>query len=313
MIADLLNGGVLLLALALAITGAVWQGEEVEGAGPTVVSAPPPPEGATELTDARGVVVPVADYQRIVSLNTVADHLLLELVEPARLVGVTGWTATRHPEAWRFGGRAQVASSDQLEQLIELEPDLVVVSKFADENLMARLREAGILVFDLGETRGVSTTLPNIRTLAALLQARDRGAQLEARFSLELQALDDAVDDADRPQGLFLTVYGDSISGGSAGTSYGDMLHYAGVRDLAEEHGYREWPQYTPEQIIAMDPALVITEPNMAAAICGHSVLAELRACGPEGRVVEVAGGYIGDPGLGVVQAAAAVQALVHP
>ncbi|MEL6345825.1 MAG: ABC transporter substrate-binding protein [Myxococcota bacterium] len=311
--ADLLNAAALGVALAAAMLGALWQEGEPLDVDANVIAAMPAAPGATELTDARGKTIAVKDYQRIASLNTVADHVLLHLVEPDRLIGITGYTADTHPEQWRFGERPGVSRSDQIEEILSLRPELVVTSKFADEAFMSRLREAGIAVFDLGEMRGVQTTLQNIRTLGALLDQRERAAALERRYLRELAALDAAVPDEQMPAGIYLSVYGDSYFGGSSGSSYADMLRYAGVRDLAAEHGYREWPRYSPEQLLAMDPTLIITQQDMGAVICRHSVLRDLAACDKGGRVIEVPGTYHSDPGLGLVEAAAGILALVHP
>jgi ABC-type Fe3+-hydroxamate transport system substrate-binding protein len=266
-----------------------------------------------ELKDARGHVVPTNDYARVVSLNTVADPILLSIIEPGRLLAVSTRTRDEHPEGFRYAGRPSVDRSDDLETILALRPDLVVASKFADESFMARLREEDIQVFDLGDMRGVGTTVLNIRTLGALLRQPARAAQVEADYLMRLAALDAAVPDEAEAPGLYLSIYGDSLFGGTAGSSYADMLHYAGVHDLAEEHGYRDWPTFSPEQLLAIDPPLVITQTGMAAVICGHSTLQHLACCGEGGRIIEVPGTYHSDPGLGLVQAAAAVQRLVHP
>lgn len=311
--ADLFNAAALGIALTAATAGALWPESDRPSADANVISAAPETSNVTELTDARGMTIAVKDYQRISSLNTVADHVLLHLVEPERLIGITGYTADKHPEQWRFGERPGISRSDQIEEILSLRPDLVVTSKFADEAFMSRLREAGIAVFDLGEMRGVKTTVQNIRALGALLDQRERAAALEGRYLRELAALDAAVPDEKMPAGIYLSVYGDSYFGGSSGSSYADMLRYAGVRDLAAEHGYREWPRYSPEQLLAMDPTLIITQQGMGVVICRHSVLRDLAACDVGGRVVEVPGTYHSDPGLGLVEAAAGIQALVHP
>lgn len=304
-----------LMALALALfvssVGAFVVGPATRK--PPQVARPLPAEPrVSELTDARHVTVPVADYQRIVSLNTVADHLLLELVEPERLVGVTTYTKDDHPLGWKFSDLPGVAKSKDLETVLNLRPDLVIASKFAAEEFMARLREAGIIVFDLGEMRGVDTTRANIDTLGVLLDQPERARMLRARFDRELQALDLAIPDEAMPKGIYLSAIGESLFGGTTGTSYADLLRYAGVHDLAADHGYREWPRYTPGQLLAMDPPLIITQGGGAATICGHSSLRALTACQPGGRVIEIPGQHHSDPGLGLVDAAAQVQALVH-
>ena len=89
MTADLINGAAFGGALLLACIAAWSVGRDGEERQATVLAADAPPPGATQVVDARGFAVPVAPYQRIVSLNTVADHALLRLVEPERLVAIT--------------------------------------------------------------------------------------------------------------------------------------------------------------------------------------------------------------------------------
>jgi iron complex transport system substrate-binding protein len=309
---DLLNAFALLLALVLAAVGAIWQGGgRVETVEVVKVQEAPPP-GLDELPDARGVVVPTAHYQRIVSLNTVADHLLLDLIEPDRLVGITRYTLDGHVDAWRFGSRPAVGRSEDLEHVLSLKPDLVVTSQFSDEAYMARLREEGIQVFDLGEMRGVDSTVGDVLALGSLLKQEERAQRLVQGFQRELKALEKERNTEDQPWGLYLSILGDSVFGGTEGTSYADMLHYGGVRDLAAEHGYRDWPRYNPEQLLKMNPSLILTQEGMGKVICSHSALRLLAACSPEGRVLEMAGEHHLDPGMGLVEAAAQVQALVR-
>jgi ABC-type Fe3+-hydroxamate transport system substrate-binding protein len=309
---DLVNGGALAVALAAASAATLLVQPETQVRAERTALATVPEAGATELIDARGVTVPIRDYQRVASLNTVADHLLLELLEPHRLIAVSGTTLTDHPAGWRFGDRAALPSSKEIEPVLVAQPDLVIASFFADEAFMTRLREQDIQVFDLGSMRGVDTTVQNIRALGALLDVRDRAQALEDRYLRELEALEGRVPEQDRVQGLYLSVYGDNLFGGSAGTSYGDMLHYAGVDDVAAEHGYRDWPQFSPEELLTMDPPLIVTQHQMGAVVCEHPLLGSLTACGPTGRIVEMPETYSSDPGLGVVGAASALHDLVH-
>lgn len=307
------NLGLLVLALGASIWGAASIGDAAPRRAASRALADAPPAGVSEIVDARGVSVPVRSYRRIVSLNTISDHLLLDLVEPERLIAITQYTAEGHPDAWRFGARPAVGRSDQIEEVISLRPDLVVVSRFAEETFMERLREAGITVFDLGEMLGVATTRANIRALGVLLDERERSERAERRLARELAELEAAIPPGERVPGIYLSVYGDHFSGGTKGTSYADVLHYAGVRDLAAEHGFEGWPRYTPEQLLALDPPLIVTHPGRAAAICDHSLLQGLRACGEGGRIVEVAESWLDDPGLGVIEAARSIQEALRP
>lgn len=307
---DLLNGLGLLAAVGLAMGAALAVGDR-----PEPVAAPGPDAPVAEtgpLTDGRGNTVPPAAYQRIVSLNPVADFLLLELVEPARLLGVSSWSLDQHPDGWRFAGTAAIDSAGQVESVLALKPDLVVISRFVDDSRMERIREEGIPVLDLGDMRGVDSTLDDIAALSRLVDEPDRGRRLAARVRSQVDGLSSRAAALEWPSAVYLSLYGDTFFGGTADTSYADLLRLAGLHDLAAEHGHTGWPQYSAEQILEMNPPLLITQDGMAEALCGHPVVSQVRACGPEGRVVELRGAYHSDPGLGLLHAAEDLQQQVH-
>jgi iron complex transport system substrate-binding protein len=309
---QLFNAVALVGILALATWGATRVDAEGEALS-TIVVATPGPAQATELVDARGQTVPTGEYQRIVSLNIVADPMLLSLVEPTRIMAVSKYGRDQHPDGFRFDGRPSVAGADDLETVLSLKPDLVIASNFTDEAFRTRLRESNIQVFDLGDMRGVRTTLLNIRTLGQLLQQPERAARLEADYRMRLTALGAAIPAEEKVPGMYLSIFGDSMFGGTVGTSYADMLQLAGVHDLAAEHGYVEWPRFSPEQLLAIDPPMVITQAGMGTMLCRHSSLRQLACCQEGGRVIEVPGRYHSDPGLGLIRAAHTVQQMVHP
>ena len=311
----ILNGAGLISALVAATAAPLaitWSSDDTRSSALTpnrTVEDEPP----KHIVDARQQRIPTGEYQRIVSLHGVADYALLHLVEPERLVAVSGHGLRSHPEGWRFGRRAGIDRSNQIEAVLARRPDLVIVSNFASEARMTRLREAGVVVFDLGPMHGVNTTLANINTLGQLLQVPQRARALAARYRRELRALDAAVPDEAMRDGLYLSIYGDTFFGGTKGSSYADLLHYGGVKDIAPRYGHREWPRYRLEELLAMDPALIVTQEGMHQNLCSRPLLKRMQACGPQGQVVQLPGVYHSDPGLGLVEAAASLLALVHP
>lgn len=310
--ADLTNGAALLASLALAVYGATRpiNGGSESHAQRTLAAA----EDALRdvLVDARGVAVRAGDYQRIVSLHLVADHLLLDIVEPSRLVAVSHGTLETHPNRWRFGSVEGVRAPYELEAVLGLQPDLVVLSNYGDDAFSARLREHGVSVFNLGEMRGIGTTREDIRTLGRLLLQPERASLLEQRWDRELSALQQAVASKPHPKGIYLSMYGDAFFGGTQGTSHADILALAGVDDLAAAHGFRDWPQFGVEQLLDIDPPLIVTQQGMGATICDRPAFATLRACNGTGRVVELPRSAMTDPGWGIVHTAQVLQELVH-
>jgi iron complex transport system substrate-binding protein len=313
---NIINGLGVCLSLGLATWGAAQLSRTPSNqANVVTVQSRSTPQAKNQrvVQDVRGNRVSIENYQRIVSVNTVADHVLLQILEPQRLVGITHHSRESHPESWRFGERSSVQRATDVEHILALKPDIVIISSFVNEAVIARLKEANVAVFDLGDTRGFESLLSDITALGQVLKVTVRAAQLTERIERELQALKQAVPLKNRPEGMYVSMYGDSFFGGTTNTSFADMLAYGGINDIASKHGYTEWPQYTPEQLLVMNPALIVTPHGMGNGICNHTLLHQLEACTQDGQVIEVSTEYISDPGLGIIQAAASIQAAVHP
>jgi iron complex transport system substrate-binding protein len=246
----------------------------------------------------------------LVSLSTVADAVLLEVCEPDRIVSFTGRSARSGARGYRFQGKPTVEGSGDLEGVLALHPDLVLVNGFGDPRPNARLRDAGLVVFDLGEMRGVRTLFPNVREIATLVGHPERGDHLVRALASDLAAVAvDVAPDA-RRRGMYLSVYGGHLFGGAEGTSYHDVIASAGLVDAAS--GYRDWPEYSVEQILAIDPDVIVTHRGMRDRICEHAGLTGLRACASRSAVVSLDDGLLGDPGPAMVDAARRVRGAVY-
>lgn len=261
-------------------------------------------DGRPGLRDAGGHFVPLGDYRRILSTSSASDSLLLALAEPDRIAAFTDYSATKSPQAYRFAGKPTFPGIADVEAALAFEPDLVLINSFGASDRTARLRELGLNVFDLGEMRGVASLLPNIEAVAILLGRPEEGARLARHFARSMAMLAADVPEASRPRGIYVSVFGDSLFGGSTGSSYHDVITAAGVRDAAAGR-YTGFPRYTPEDLLELDPELVVTQTGMGRSLCAFPGLDRLRVCDPtRGRIVEIDGTLLGDPSLAMLEAA---------
>ncbi|MGD8607175.1 MAG: ABC transporter substrate-binding protein, partial [Myxococcales bacterium] len=268
------------------------------------------PEESLAVQDATGASIPVRPYGRIASTSTIADQVLVRLVEPSRLLAVSRHTQ-RTQQSDVYDGKVGVERARDIEAIIELRPDIVFINNFVDRRHVQRLEEAGLNVFDLGPMAGLDTLLPNIRQIAAVLGVPRRGEELVARLERELQAVAGDIDESKRVRALYVGIHGDRLYGGTAGTSFHDVLVAAGLIDVAAEAGFEGWPAYTNEQLLSLDPPFIITNPVTEQTLCRHPGLDALTAC-KAGQIRSIDTDLLTDPGLRMVQAAAAVHAVVY-
>lgn len=278
------------------------------------ISRRTPPEeqraGVRTVEDTTGELVSVRDYARIVSTSTVADQVLIEIIEAERLLAVSAHTL-RSEASRPYADKIGVEHARDVETIIELRPDIVFINNFIDRRQVERLKDAGLNVFDLGPMRGLETLLPNIRQLATVLDVPDRGQALADELLRELDAVSADIPEDRRHRGLYVGIHGDRLYGGTAGTSFHDVLTAAGLIDIAAEAGFKGWPAFTNEQLLSLDPPWIITNPGTERSLCRHPGFQSLAAC-RAGQVRSIETHLLTDPGLGMLQAAEAVHAAVY-
>jgi iron complex transport system substrate-binding protein len=270
------------------------------------------PGGRRGLRDATGYAVELKPYRRVLAASTIADRLLRELAEPDRVVGVTAYGRAQSPWAYQQADKPVLSGADDVEAVLSLSPDLVLLNGYGQVSKVTRLRERGVEAFDLGEMRGADLLVRDIHVVAALLGHPERGDRLATGWRRRFAAVAGSLGSRARRRALYLSTYGGKVFGGTRGSSYGDILVAAGLVDAAAD-AYEGWPQYSAEQLLRLDPDLVVTKPGMRAELCRIQGLGQLRVCQTPTGFVEVDGILLDDAGLAMLDAAEQVFAAAYP
>lgn len=284
-----INGGAIALALVASVAMAARHAPVAES-----------PENLTVRAD-------VEQAYRIVSVSTLADRLLLDLCSPERVVAFTARSAEGR-DGYRFAGRPTVRALDDIERIVSLAPDLVITHNVADARRVARLRDAGVRVVDLGGLDGVRSLVIDAAQIGAICGLPEAGERYGRTFARRMERVASGI--VDRRSAIYLSLYADRLFGGTVGSSYHDVLTAAGLRDAAQG-SFTGFPQYAIEQVLELDPELIVTRNGMAATLCSHPALGRLRAC-PDG-MIEIDGDLLDDPGPGMLDAAEEIHAAAYP
>lgn len=285
------------LALSTALAAAAWF---------SLRSGPPAPADAPlDPTPQRKA------FTRIVSASPVADGILYAIVDQSRIVAYTSYSQGHGFEPERFGGKTGIAGIHELEKILDLKPDLVLVHHVGDMRPLHRLRQAHIHVVDLGVVTGVDSLLDNVRTIADLVGERAAGEALIERTRRALKTTADSVPVDRGHRAIYVTVVGRQVYGGTVGTTFHDLLNYAGLVDQAATTK-RGSPSYSAEELLALDPEWIVTGAGMGAMLCARPGLNRLRACAAKDRIVELDNALLGAGGLEIVQAVNALHRAVY-
>ncbi len=313
------NGLLFAIALALAVYQAfASRPDQAHNVARYVARAPyaaTTPErledGTLVLRDFGGQPVPLRTYQRIASGSTIADEVLLEIVAPERLIAVAARSLEHPLHGHRYHGKSVITSTEDVEHILSLAPDLVVVNTLGNEARKQRLIDVGMTVFDLGAMRGLTTLLPNIQSLGLLVGEPERAKRLATALLRRMASIAADIPEPQRLAGAYVGVHGQQLYGGTRGSSYADVLAAAGVRDVAARD-FDGWPAYEPEELLQLDPPLVITQLGTAELLCRHTELSRLAACSGAGRIVEIDPLVLGSPGLDMAVAAEQIRDAVY-
>jgi iron complex transport system substrate-binding protein len=231
---------------------------------------PAPAPEATEapfsvaVTDGLGNEVTLsAKPTRIVSMTLATDEILLDLVGPERLAGITYLASD--PSLSNIADRPELAQIPNVvqpnpgpEQIIAMEPDLVLVAAFTDAAVIDQLKQAGLPVFVMGSVSSIDGIKESILTIGELVGEPEKAQEMIDEMDVRLNEITSAIEGTggEPPTVLYLSSSG-WVAG--SGTSLDDIIIRAGGVNAAAD--LIDWNQVSEEQIIQMNPDVVILSP----------------------------------------------------
>jgi iron complex transport system substrate-binding protein len=205
--------------------------------------------------EARRVVLP-APPQRIVSVNLGTDQMLMDMIEPERIVALSDFA--RQPEslmADRVGSIKHFVVADA-ESIIGLEPDLCFLASYNREETRSLLIDTGIPVYVFRCFEGLDDIRNNMRTVGRAVGAEEEAERLVAEMDRKLADVARRLPPKDEwPSAL---VYGQSARVEGIGTTQTEVFEAAGLRNAAAELGIEGFGQVTEEQVLDMDPDYLV-------------------------------------------------------
>ena len=215
---------------------------------------------AYTVTDIEGTVVDFpAPPQRIVTLSMSTDETMLGLIEPQRMAAVNGLlddpvssnvTALVKDIPQRIG-------SPTVEEIMALQPDLVVVPDWGDLTIVPSLREAGLKVIVCKGARNLAEIRETVTLFAAAVGEPERGQKLLAMMDeklAEIEAKVEKIPQAERKRVVLISLMGGY---GGLGSSFDEACRYAGVINGRAELGIRDFQVMTKEQLVQIDPDIL--------------------------------------------------------
>jgi iron complex transport system substrate-binding protein len=248
---------------------------------------------------------------RVVSMIPSSTEIVCALEACELLVGADQFS--NYPAEVNELPRLGSAFSPNIEEIVALEPDLVLVDE--DSGLAAKLEAVGLTVY-AGTGQTYDELFANFRVLGRLLDRETEAALLAGRVRGEVEAVAELVAELASPT-VYFEIDATPYSVGP--TSFiGVLIAKAGGRNIVEP-GMGEFPQLDPEFVVAADPQVIVLADapygESAETVAGRPGWSGLTAVVTE-RVVELDAEQVdalSRPGPRIGLAVSALARILHP
>ena len=215
---------------------------------------------AYTVTDIEGTVVDFpSPPKRIVTLSMSTDETMLGLVEPQRMAAVN--TLLDDPVSSNVTGLVkeipQRIGNPTVEEIMALQPDLVVVPDWGDLTMVPSLREVGLRVIVCKGASNLAEIRETIELLAAAAGVPERGQKLRAMMDAKLAEIQEKVAKIPQTERKRVVLISLMSGYGGLGSSFDEACHYAGVINGRAELGIRDFQVMTKEQLVQIDPDIL--------------------------------------------------------
>lgn len=216
-----------------------------------------------------------ASPQRVVSLNLCTDQLLMLLADREQIASVSWLAADPEESAYADLADGLHLNHGLAEQVLPLQPDLVLAGTHTAPYTVALLERLGYPVLRVEPATSLEQAGASVRRIAAALGHPDRGAGLEDEMTAGRAALAAAAPDPPVPA-LMLQTGGFTVGEGLAH----ELMTLAGLDNLAVPLGLDRWGSLSVEALLRLDPAVLVMpgyragEPSLANAALAHPALA---------------------------------------
>ena len=212
------------------------------GAGLLWAASPAPP--------AKAPAVP----QRIVSINLCADQLVVALADRGQIAGLTKNATDPEMSGEAVKAHGIPLLSNSAEQILAIEPDLIVGMPANRSAALAALPEQNYPLLDLATANRLDEIYASIRETAAAVGHPARGTALIARMERQLAGLS-------KPgKGRVAAYYQRRGYMTGTGTLIDELMARVGLVNLAGKLGKPPLSQLSLEEMVAAEPDFLIVE-----------------------------------------------------
>ncbi|MDO4177951.1 MAG: nitrilase-related carbon-nitrogen hydrolase [Phascolarctobacterium sp.] len=225
-----------------------------------------PKESSYTITDDTGVKLNFKRKpQRIISMSISTDEILLEMVDPKRIVALSGLVdspaiSNVSEQAKQVQGRFK---GSNLESLLALKPDLIVAPDFISVEMLQNFRDMGINIYLYKTPSDIIGIQKTIANFGKLVGEEENAQRLIDGMNKKLAYVKKRVSTIPYEKQRRVMLCGTHSTMYIPDSSFSNVCKYAGVRDAVQELKYDYQCILSQEEIVRLNPdTFVLAEWN---------------------------------------------------
>ena len=197
-------------------------------------------------------------YKKIISMSMASDELLYALVSKDRILALSDNSDKNEMRSalWnKINDFNQV--KDNVEQIMALEPDLVIVPNWIKKTVISQLEDAGINIYVYDTPSNFQEEKNLIKELSCLLEVKNIGARIIKDMDTRLLAIQQKIKKSGKPCPRVLE-YSHYGSTNGKGSMFDDMLSNIYCKNVASEIGIYRFAKISKELVIDLNPEIIL-------------------------------------------------------
>lgn len=264
----------------------------------------------TSMTDATGTNVTVdGEPESVVAIGASTAQVMWSIGASENVVGMPQGPTTSYLDGSQ--NRTDVYQADgytvATEQVVGLDPDLVVAANIIPNETVETLRGAGLTVYKSSEAGSIGDVYDDVNTTGRLVGSCSEAAETVNETQGTVSAVEQAVGDEENPRVLYPQSGGFAVGND---TFINDVVETAGGNNIAADAGIEGYQQISNETIAERNPQWIVT--SSPATIPSGEPYASTAAV-QRNQTVVVNANYISQPGPRLVAPLVTVASTLHP
>ena len=192
---------------------------------------------------------------RIASMSLASDEILLDIIDDNRLIGVTYLAENENlSNVYLKAGSVPNQLRPNLEQILQLQPDIVILADYIDFGFLNQVKKSGINILLLKDFNSLNGIKANIAKIGDAVCEKEKTEKLISQLDLKISETIER-ETTNMPTVLYLFP---SLFTSGEETTIGEIIEIAGGTNIGRQAGIKGNKKISTEYIVEKDPDIII-------------------------------------------------------